>query len=175
VVKPVLMSVTGRAARLADVLARPGTQRDLDAPVSPRWRCRWPGQHSHVIDRPSSSMVTSGRCDITSCGSERLLRLEQADQAVVLLEGGTLLFDEFFVRDRQLFSLNLANALAQPGKQCDLDVAAGRGVEAIRLAEGLDSTRNADLLRDLSHQLSPHAKVPAVRDFLDRTREFSQA
>ncbi len=110
----------------------------------------------------------------TSCAGERLLRLGQADQAAVLIEESIALFDESFVRDRQLFSIHLANALSQPGKQRDLD-AASRGMEAIRLVEGLDSNRSADLLRDLSHQLSPHTKVPAVRDFLERSREFAQA
>lgn len=114
------------------------------------------------------------QADITSCAGERLLRLEQADRAAALLEEGIALFDKSFVRGRQMHSIYLANALAQPGKQCDLD-AAGWGMEAIRLTEGTDSNRSADLLRDLSHQLSPHAKVPAVRDFVKRVREFTQA
>ncbi|MGQ0775768.1 MAG: hypothetical protein ACT4NY_15340 [Pseudonocardiales bacterium] len=80
-----------------------------------------------------------------------------------------------FVRDRQLFTINLAETLAGPGRQRDLDAAATRGMEALRLTEGLDSTRTVDLLRDLSHQLSPHAKVPAVRDFMEQAREFVQA
>jgi len=113
--------------------------------------------------------------DITSFAEECLLQVGQADRAAVLIEEGIALFDESFLRDRQLYSIHLANALAQPGKQRDLDAAASRGMEAIQLAEGLDSTRSADLLRDLSHQLRPHANVPAVRDFLDRSREFAQA
>ncbi len=115
------------------------------------------------------------QADITSFAGECMLRLGQAERAVMLLEEGLPLFDESFVRDRQLFSIHLANALAQPGKQRDLDAAASRGMEAIRLGEGLDSNRSADLLRDLSRQLSPHAKVPAVRDFVERSREFVQA
>ncbi len=114
------------------------------------------------------------QADITSYAGERLLRLGQADRAAVLIEEGIALFDESFIRDRQICSINLANALAQPDKQRDLDASASRGMEAIRLAECLDSNRSADLLRDLSHQLSPHAKVPAVRDFLERSREFAQ-
>ena len=47
-------------------------------------------------------------------------------------------------------------------------------MEALQLAEYLDSHRNVDLLRDLSHQLSQHTKVPAVRDFVERSREFAQ-
>ncbi|MGH3929061.1 MAG: hypothetical protein ACRDTF_03690, partial [Pseudonocardiaceae bacterium] len=115
------------------------------------------------------------QADITSVAGECMLRLGQADRAAALLEEGIPLFDESFVRDRQLFTINLAETLARPGKQRDLDAAASRGMEAIRLTEGLDSNRSADLLRDLSHQLSPHTKVPAVRDFVERAREFAQA
>jgi DNA-binding XRE family transcriptional regulator len=114
------------------------------------------------------------RAEITSFAGICLLQVGQADQAAALIEEGIALFDESCVRDRQICLARLAEALAQPGKQRDLDAAAGRGMEAIRLAEGLDSNRSADLLRDLSHQLSPHAKVPAVRDFLERSREFAQ-
>ncbi|MGH3931017.1 MAG: hypothetical protein ACRDTF_13690, partial [Pseudonocardiaceae bacterium] len=70
--------------------------------------------------------------------------------------------------------IQLADALARPGKQRDLDAAANRGMAAIRLAEGLDSTRSADLLRDLCRQMKPHAKVPVVRDFLDQARGLVQ-
>ena len=60
--------------------------------------------------------------------------------------------------------------LARPGKQRDLDAAAGRGMAAIDLAEGLDSTRSVDLIRNLHTQMKPHAKVPAVRDFVERAQ-----
>lgn len=115
------------------------------------------------------------QAEITSFAGICLLRLGQADQAAVLIGEGIALFDESCVRDRQICLARLAGALAQPGTQRDLDAAASRGMEAIRLAEGLDSKRSADLLRDLSHQLSPHAKVPAVRDFMEQAREFAQA
>ena len=75
--------------------------------------------------------------DITSFAGECLLQVGQADRAAVLIEEGIALFDESFLRDRQFYSIHLANALTQPGKQRDLDAAAGRGMEAIRLAEGL--------------------------------------
>ncbi|MGH3923603.1 MAG: hypothetical protein ACRDTT_12175, partial [Pseudonocardiaceae bacterium] len=115
------------------------------------------------------------QADITSSAGSCLLRLGQPDQSAVLLAEGLALFDESFVRDRQLFSIHLATALAQPGKQRDLDAAASRGMDALRMAEGLDSHRNADLLRDLSRQLSPHTTVPAVWDFVDQAREFARA
>jgi hypothetical protein len=88
------------------------------------------------------------------------------------MEEGIDLFDESFVRDRQLYSIHLAYALARPGKQCNLDAAAGWGIEAINLTESLDSNRSMGFLRDLCHQMTPHAKVPAVGDFLDRARDL---
>ena len=65
-------------------------------------------------------------------------------------------------------------ALAQPGPQRDLDAAAERGMVAIDLAESLDSARGNRRLRDLSLQMKPHAKVPAVGDFLNRARGLVQ-
>ena len=112
--------------------------------------------------------------DITACAGNCLLRLGQADRAATLIEEGVTLFDGSFVRDRQLFSIHLADALTRPGKQRDLHAAADWGMVAIHLAETLDSRRNTDLLRHLCHQMKPHAKVPAVGDFLDQTRGLTQ-
>jgi hypothetical protein len=47
-------------------------------------------------------------------------------------------------------------------------------MEAIHIAERLDSTYSIDLLRNLYRQMQPHATVPAVRDFLDRARGLVQ-
>jgi DNA-binding XRE family transcriptional regulator len=101
---------------------------------------------------------------------DSLLLLGQADQAAGMLDEGIALFDESFVRDRQIYLTHQADALARPGKQRDLDAAADRGIAAIELAESLDSALGVDLLRDLYHQMKPHAKVPAVRDFLERAQ-----
>ncbi|MGH3821359.1 MAG: hypothetical protein ACRDRA_00710 [Pseudonocardiaceae bacterium] len=101
---------------------------------------------------------------------DSLLLLGRADQAAGLLDEGIALFDESFVRDRQIYLTHLADALARPGKQRDLNAAADRGITAIELAETLHSTLGVNLLRDLYHQMTPHAKVPAVADFLERAR-----
>lgn len=103
---------------------------------------------------------------------DSLLLLGHADQAVAMLDEGVALFDESFVRDRQIYLTHQADALARPGKQRDLDAAADRGIEAIELAESLDSTISADLLRDLYHQMKPHAQVSSVGNFLERARGF---
>ncbi|MBV9312493.1 MAG: helix-turn-helix transcriptional regulator [Pseudonocardia sp.] len=103
-------------------------------------------------------------------GGDSLLLLGHADQAAGMLNEGIALFDESFARDRQIYLTHQADALARPGKQRDLDAAADRGIAAIELAEGLDSALGVDLLRDLYHQMKPHNKVPAVRDFLERAR-----
>lgn len=108
--------------------------------------------------------------DITASAGCSLLLLGHPERAAPLLAEGIDLFDKSFVRDRQLFSVRLATALARPGKQRDLDAAASRGIEAITMAESLDSPRSIGLVRDLRDQMTPHATVPAVRDFLDRAR-----
>ena len=84
-----------------------------------------------VLGEPGRYHLRRGEC---------MLRLGQADQAVVVLEEGIALFDESFVRDRQLFSIHLADALARPGKQRDLDAAVSRGMEAIRLPKAWTPT-----------------------------------
>lgn len=103
---------------------------------------------------------------------DSLLLLGQADQAAGMLDEGIALFDESFVRDRQIYLTHQADALARPGKQRDLDAAAERAIAAVELAESLDSALGMNLLRDLYYQLKPQAKVPAVRDFLERARDL---
>lgn len=112
--------------------------------------------------------------DITAFAGDCLLQLGQADRAAKLIEEGVDLYEETFTRDRQIYSVRLADALTRPGTQRDLDAAAGRGIAAIQLAEGLDSNRSADLLRNLYHQMKPHATLPAVREFLDRAQGVVQ-
>ena len=108
--------------------------------------------------------------NITADAGNCLLQLEQAERATGLLEEGVALFSKSLARDRQNYLIHLADALARPGKQCDLDAAAGRGMAAIDLAEGLDSTRSINLIRNLHTQLKPHAKIPTVRDFVERAQ-----
>jgi hypothetical protein len=91
-----------------------------------------------------------------------------------MLEEGITLFDESFVRDRTNFLIRHAEALAHPGPQRDLDAAAEQGMAAIDLSKSLDSIRGVGRLRDICHQMKPHAKVPAVREFLDRARGLVQ-
>lgn len=80
------------------------------------------------------------------------------------------MFDESFARDRQIYLIHLAEALARPGKQRDFDAAVERGLAAVHLAESLASTRGIECLRDLYRQMQPHASVPAVGDFLEWVR-----
>ncbi|MGH3718773.1 MAG: helix-turn-helix domain-containing protein [Pseudonocardiaceae bacterium] len=108
---------------------------------------------------------------ITGIAGLSLLQLGQSDHAVTMLTEGIAQLDESFVRDRQFLVTHLASAHARPGKQHDLHVAAGLGMESLDLAESLDSATGLGL-GDLYHQLKSHAEVPAVRDFLERARGF---
>jgi hypothetical protein len=112
---------------------------------------------------------------ITVEAGDCMLQLEQADQAAAMLLEGLAMFDESFVRDRQLYTLHLADARMRPGKQQDLDAAAALGMASIDLATSLDSALGADLLRNLSHRMAPHGKVPVVRDFLERAQTLLHA
>jgi hypothetical protein len=115
---------------------------------------------------PTAITVNAGYC---------LLKLGQSDQAAVMLDQAIAQFDESFVRDRQIYVAQLADALARPGPQRDLDAAARWGMTSIDLVESVDSTRGIGHLQDLYRHMKPHAKVPAVRDFLERARGFVPA
>ncbi len=112
--------------------------------------------------------------EITAGAGYCLLQLGQADRAADLIDQGIAMFDTPFDRDRQMYLTYLTEALARPGKQRDLDAAAGTGIAAIELAANLSSTRGVDRIRDLSRQLKPYAKVPAVREFLERAKGFME-
>lgn len=112
------------------------------------------------------------QANMTSDVGNALRQLGHAEQAAAVLENSIALFDDSLPRGRAGYLIALADVLVRPGKQRDLDAAADRGMEAIQLVENLDSARLVDLIRTLSHQLTPHAKVPAVGDFLERAREL---
>ncbi|MGH3886628.1 MAG: hypothetical protein ACRDSZ_08660 [Pseudonocardiaceae bacterium] len=112
---------------------------------------------------PAAIAINAGSC---------LLQLGQAEQAAAMLHEGFAQLSKSFIREEQLHLTQLADALTRPGKQRDLDAAAALGMQSIDLAESLNSTRGADRLRDLYYQLRPHAKLPAVHDFVERARGF---
>jgi hypothetical protein len=107
---------------------------------------------------------------ITAGAGACLLLLGQPDRATVLLDAGIAMFDWSFARDRQIHLTHLADALARPGKQHDVEAAADRGLAAVHLAEGVTSPLGIDRLRDLYLQMQPHASIPVVGDFLERAR-----
>jgi DNA-binding XRE family transcriptional regulator len=108
--------------------------------------------------------------NMTSEVGNSLRQLGHVQQAAMVLENGIAMFDDSLPRGRLGYLIHLADTLARPGKQRDLDAAAGRGLEAIQLAENLNSTRCVGLIRNLYHQMTPHAKMPVVGDFLERAR-----
>ena len=109
---------------------------------------------------------------ITASAGDCLLRLGQPDRATPLLDKGIALFDESFARERQIYLIQFAAALTQPGPQRDLEAAADRGLAAVHLAEGVTSTLGIDRLRNLYLQMQPHASIPVVADFLEEAREI---
>ncbi|MGH3829563.1 MAG: helix-turn-helix domain-containing protein [Pseudonocardiaceae bacterium] len=101
-----------------------------------------------------------------------LRQLGHAEQAAVILRGGIAMFDDALPRGRLGYLVCLADTLTRPGKQRDLDAATALGIEAVQLAEGLDSARSVGLISGLYHQMKPHAKTPTVGEFLERARGF---
>ena len=121
-------------------------------------------------DNDPSWMYWVTPAEITAGAGDCLLQLDQPAQATTLLNDGIGMFDESFARDRQVYLTHLVNALVRPGKQRDFDAAVDRGLAALYLAESLISARGLECLRDLYRQIQPHARVPAVGDFLERLR-----
>lgn len=117
-------------------------------------------------DLPYLYWVT--QAEITAYAGQCLLQRGDTGQAIALLNEGIALFDELFARDRQAYLTHLACAQIRPGKHRDLNNAAARGIEAIDIAQSLHSTYSVGLLSDLYNQMKAHAKVPAVRDFMER-------
>ncbi|MGH4019413.1 MAG: hypothetical protein ACRDT0_09300, partial [Pseudonocardiaceae bacterium] len=108
---------------------------------------------------PASIAISAGNC---------LLQVGQAEQAAAMLHEGLGQLSQSRMRDRQVYTTYLADARTRPGKQRDLDAAAGLGLQSLDLAESLNSTRGTDLLRDLYFRMKAHDTVPAVREFLER-------
>ncbi|MGH3872045.1 MAG: helix-turn-helix domain-containing protein [Pseudonocardiaceae bacterium] len=109
---------------------------------------------------------------ITLMAGSSMLVLGHPDHAVVLLDEGFAHISAPFVRDRQFVVTHLADARARPGKQHDLDAAVELGMESLDLIESLDSRLAIGRLRDLCLRLKPYAKVPVVREFLERAEGF---
>ncbi len=176
-IETALAGTRGRAtpALLAELHIRQalafGTLRDNSACTAAISRARTQVEQLKPDDDPSW-LYWLGPAAIALDAGNSLLLLGQADQAAVLLEEGIAQVSESFVRDRQIHLTQLAGLLALPGKQRDLDAAAMLGMQSIDLAESLDSPRGAGLLRDLYLRMKPHGEVPAVRDFLERSRGF---
>lgn len=113
--------------------------------------------------------------NMTSEVGNSLRQLGQADQAAAVLDEAITLFGSSLPRGRLGYLIALADVLARPGKQRDLDAAAARGMEALQIVETLDSPRSLALIHDLSLQLTPHTKLPAVQDFVARARDLVPA
>jgi DNA-binding XRE family transcriptional regulator len=99
-----------------------------------------------------------------------LRQLGHTEQAAVVLKNGIAMYDDSLPVGQAGYVIALADVRARPGKQRDLDLAASHGMEAIQLTETLDSPRLVGLICNLYHQMMPHAKVPAVGDFLEQAR-----
>jgi len=158
--------LTALYSRQAEALAILGDSAGCAAAIS---KTRTHVEHLQPGDEPSY-LYWVGPATVTAGAGCCLLQLGKADQAVTLLEDGISLFNESFIRERVVFSIHLAEALAHPGPQRDLDAAARHGLAALELSQNLDSTLGTSLLRDLHRQMKPHAKVPAVGDFLAQAR-----
>jgi hypothetical protein len=174
-VETALAGVRGRATSglLAELHLRQArafaAMRDTSACTAAISQARTRAEQLKPDDDPSWLYWLDPTAITVNVGSS-MLELGQPDHAVVLLDEGVAHVSAPFVRDRQLFVTRLADARARPGKQHDLDAAVELGMESLDLTESLDSRLAIGRLHDLYLRLKPYAKVPAVRDFLERAK-----
>jgi tetratricopeptide (TPR) repeat protein len=76
--------------------------------------------------------------------------------------------DDQYPRSHAIY---LARAAQAHLARHDLDAALAQAEHAVRCLGGVDSARSASSVRDLRARLAPHAASPAVRDFLEATRQ----
>lgn len=112
------------------------------------------------------------QAEILAGAGDCMLQLERAGRAIPALREGIGLFAPALARDRHLYLTHLAEALARPGPQRDLEAAAEAGEDALDLADGLNSSRSLSRIRDLHRQLAPYDDMPAVRSFVERAGMF---
>ncbi len=116
-----------------------GTMQDVSACSAAVSKAR---AHVKPQDEDPPWLYWVSPADITAFAGDCLLQLGQADRAAKLIEEGVDLFDESFTRDRQIYSVHLADALIRPGTQRDLDAAARlfavfSGLLSVRACMGL--------------------------------------
>ncbi len=148
----------GDASSCIMAISKARTQNDFLAPATePSW-LYWVN--------PANMTAEAGNC---------LRQLGRNGEAVAIFEDGLATFDDSLPRGRQGYLAGLAETLTRPGPQRDLDAAASRGMEAINLAEDLNSILSVARIRNLSQLLMPHVKMPAVQEFVDRAKVFVKA
>jgi hypothetical protein len=76
--------------------------------------------------------------------------------------------DDQYPRSHAIY---LARAAEAHLRLHDLDAALDRAAHAVRCLGGVDSARSASAITGLRAKLAPHAASPAVREFLDATRQ----
>ncbi|MBL7491899.1 XRE family transcriptional regulator [Frankia sp. AgB1.9] len=111
---------------------------------------RWIGyfDEAYLSARFGHCFVALGRGDLATRFATRSLEM-----------------DSRYVRGRQFNLVLLARAHAQAG---DIEEAAAVGIEAAAAADGLNSARSVDYLRDLADRLAKHAGLPAVDALTER-------
>ncbi|MEV0982026.1 hypothetical protein [Streptomyces sp. NPDC049915] len=115
---------------------------------------------------PWLSFLTPG--EITGLAGAAHQALGKYERAERLTADALTMLEPRFERNRVYYTVQRAQALLDGGKVEQAAVEAGRAAE---LASRLHSERVRNKLDDLRCRLTPHARVPAVADFLERTRQ----
>ena len=123
----------------------------------------------HPGDAPVLYWVTHGEIEMIAGSSA--LDLGDPAQAIHCFDAAIAADyrgDDQYPRSHAIY---LARAAEAHLRLHDLDAALERAAHAVRCLGGVDSARSASAITGLRAKLAPHAASPAVREFLDATRQ----
>lgn len=123
----------------------------------------------HPDDPPVLYWVTHGEIEMIAGSSA--LDLGDPAQAIRCFDAAIAADyrgDDHYPRRHAIY---LARAAEAHLRLHDLDAALNRAAHAVRCLGGVDSARSASAITGLRAGLAPHAASPAVREFLDATRQ----
>jgi tetratricopeptide (TPR) repeat protein len=155
------------AARSARAHSRAGSKRDCARQLQQARAALDRGPHPD--DAPVLYWVTHGEIEMIAGSSA--LDLGDPAQAIRCFDAAIAADyrgDDQYPRSHAIY---LARAAEAHLRLHDLDAALDRAAHAVRCLGGVDSARSTSAITGLRAKLAPHAASPAVREFLDATRQ----
>lgn len=124
--------------------------------------------YDRARDQPAAWLSFLTPAEITGLAAAAHHALGKYERAERLTADALTMLEPRFERNRVYYTVQRAQALLDGGRVEEAAVEADR---AAGLVSRVHSERVRDKLNDLRRHLASHARVPAVADFLERTRQ----